>query len=174
MTLTDSPTPIPTPITDAAERQVPMKPYAEWPADWSFVVEASVARQLEKALATEKARADALDATLNGTDSFNCGVAGYAAMWENRCLEAESERDVLRAKIAEYGAVAVQTVPGEHGDGVECPASPQHLRKTIDYLQSEWDGAEKRAAILEQENALLKAGRDIPDVGTYATTKGPQ
>ena len=53
---------------------------------------------------------------------------------------------------AEYGKLTI--IP--HLDGSEGSASPDDLRRAFDELQSEWDGAEKRAAAAERERDELR------------------
>ena len=67
-----------------------------------------------------------------------------------------SRVEELEKHVAEYGAVAVEVVPGPHGMGVEQPASPEFLKHAIDHLQKEWDGAEVRTQSLTAENRKLE------------------
>lgn len=76
-------------------------------------------------------------------------VETQLATSQARLVEVEGERDA-------YRAVMVQVVPGEHGEGVEQPASPEHIKAHIDYLQKEWDGAEAALAQAKQELSAME------------------
>lgn len=43
-----------------------------------------------------------------------------------------------------FAAIAVRVVPGEHGEGVEVPMTPESLKEYVNELHDGWDAAEKR------------------------------
>ena len=73
-------------------------------------------------------------------DSHECAPV----VWKARAEAAE-------ALNAEFGAVALNVVPGDDGMGQEVAATPESLRSRIAELQSEWDGAETSLADLKAE-----------------------
>lgn len=65
---------------------------------------------------------------------------------EAECVSLKAEKEEALSRLSEFGAVAINVVPGDHGQGEEVPSTPESLRAYIAELQGEWDGAERRAA----------------------------
>jgi hypothetical protein len=79
---------------------------------------------------------------------------------------AQKALTALRTELAAFKAIAVETVAGEHGEGVEQPCSAAYLKAWLDDLQKNWDGAESllmlerttHEATQRREKGLREAG----------------
>lgn len=89
----------------------------------------------------------------------SCNSEDISAIITKHASADRAELAALKTRVAEFGKVHANIVPG-NGEGVEVPATPESIKSAIDYLQSEWDGAEIRATEIEQQNKALRDALD--------------
>lgn len=117
-------------------------------------------------------KADAIEANMGvDFDAWQAGVNHAQLACEATITDLRAQLAAKEAELKAFQSVQMQIVPGENGEGVEVPATPESLRASIAYFMREWDGAEGKAGEAEAENAELKAALNVYRTHEALTTE---